>query len=143
MVQALCQAQLLEQCLSLRFGLLLWDTTNSRRHGHALECRELGQQVMHLKNKTQALIPPLTPLIFRHTGERLPGDRYLTRTGCIEASQQVQQSGFTRARGAHNRQPLARRHRQRQLIQHNNFSPGVTIGFTQLHSLEHGTIRHS
>ena len=49
-----------------------WGHHNPCRHGHALERRELGQQVMHLKHKTQSLIPPLAPLVFRHTESDSP-----------------------------------------------------------------------
>ena len=62
MVQALAQAHALQPLRghSGGFGAVL--AANPQRHGHVVQCTELGQQMVKLVDKTQVAVAPLALL---------------------------------------------------------------------------------
>ena len=115
---ALFQPYGLQHLRGLLQRLFFAVTANTQRHGHIVLRAELRQQVVKLVDKTQVLVAQLTLAFGAERVQGLALQVHAALCGGIQPAQQMQQSAFSRARGAHNGQRFTGMHLQINIVQH-------------------------
>src|SRR5205823_2373742 len=88
-------------------------------------------EVIHLKNEADVARPPRRQFTGRHVGNLVAGDGDAAGARQIESAQQVQQSGFARAAGAHEGHEIARVHVEVETLQDVDLLAAALILFVQ------------
>src|SRR5262249_7732676 len=83
------------------------DIPVGKRNIKILKYRQAIEQVITLKHKPDIPIPEIIPLVLIQLVNRLIEEVILAAPGAVMHSDQVKQSGLTRARGPHDRDELA------------------------------------
>src|SRR6266478_351168 len=87
-----------------------------QRHDDVLKRREPGDEVVHLKNKTDVAGPPLRQLSPRHVRDFVAVDSDAARGGDIQTTEKIEQSGLSGAAGAHEGDKVALVHIEVQTL---------------------------
>ena len=141
-VQALTQAHALQPARGHGSGLGAVLAANPQRHGHVVQGAELGQQMVELVDKAQVAVAPLALLGRAQGRQQLALQLHRTLGGGIEATEQMQQGAFARARSAHDGQRLARVHGQVHALQHRHIQPPFGKALGQALGLQHHRVLH-
>src|SRR5580704_13486478 len=78
-----------------------------QRQLHVLKRREHGDQVVHLKNKSDVASAPFGELAAGHVGDFVAGDSDAAAGRHVQAAQKIQERGFAGATGTHEGDELA------------------------------------
>lgn len=137
MLQALTQAHPLQPARGQLSGLGAVLAANPQRHGDVVQCAELGQQVVELVDKTEVAVAPLALLGRAQGRQQLPLELHRALAGRVQAAQQMQQSAFARAGGAHDGECFARVHGQVHALQHGHIQAPFGEALGQALGIEH------
>src|SRR5712692_3740749 len=96
-----------------------------------LEHREIVNQVVALKHKSDVALVQLVALLDVELVHRLVEEVILAAPGAVEHPDDAQKRGFTRARGPHNGDKLARQNVQVDAPQHEELATSLVIGLFQ------------
>ncbi len=102
-----------------------------QRHGHVVERRKLGQQMVKLVNKTQVPVAQLPLLRRGELVQRLAAELHRAAGRGIEPTEQVQQGALAAARCADDGQRLASADLQIDAVQHGEVNRPFAKAFHQ------------
>src|SRR5262245_31562915 len=88
-----------------------------KRQADVFQARQRRQQVEELENKTDLVAPHLRQLVVVQAGERLAIDQHIAGGGTVEAAHQVEECRFTGSGLTDDRDHLAARNRQRDVVE--------------------------
>ena len=106
---------------------------DERGHGHVLQRRELGQQMVELIDEPDVPVAELRQLVVGQTVQIHPVDDHLAAVGLVERTDDVQQRRFAGPGRTDNRHDFAVLNRQRNLFQ--DFE--TAVGFLDFFDLDH------
>src|SRR5438876_7922046 len=107
----------------MRF-LLIRHAVEVLREHDVLESREVRNQMKLLEDEADLLRAYASQLIRAEARDVLPIQPDLTCTGRIETANQIHESGFSRPRRSHDRDPLSRFNPQSEIVESANHTSG-------------------
>src|SRR5262245_19565278 len=112
---------------------------DQQRHQNVLERRQLGQQVVELKNEAEGLIPQRVPFAGRQVIDAPAGKLDRALIGPVQRAEQVQKRALAGTRGADDAEELALVNIELDAAQHGNGVLVFAVSFVQIA----GTQKHS
>ena len=97
MTGALAEAELAEQLRRFRERFLFRHAPDPAGHRDVFDCGELGQEVVKLKDESDAAIAKARELIVGHRGEVAIGDGDVSGVGPVETAEQMEKRRFADA----------------------------------------------
>jgi len=110
------QTYFLQPLQGLPFCLSTGHAAHVQRHGHVLDCGELGKQVMELPDKPQLAAPELLGSVIGEPAQVGFGEVYVTFGSGIKNSEDVQQGTLAGTRLADNAQHFPGAYQERQIL---------------------------
>src|ERR1019366_74255 len=129
---AIAETDQLERYLGIAPALRGRKPRQQQRQFDVLARRQHGQQVVELKHEADMCCAPSGQCALRQTVDALLADHDAALGGRIQAADQVQQGGFTRARGSHERQEIARLDVEIHVVQDLDPLLAALVDFAQL-----------
>ena len=120
-----------QQFASARYGARGGHAGDAGGQTDIFERGEFGQEMIRLKNKTDAAVAEMRQLTFGERGEILSGKKDFARVGRIQAANQMEQGAFARAGRAAQREKFAARHVEVHAAQHFERAPAHRVSFSR------------
>src|ERR1700722_11345137 len=107
MQNTIAKSDFFEQCAALRFDLAPRPALDHARHDDVLECVELGQQMMELKDEANRSVAKFREPRPGELGDLFSRDPNRSRGRDVESPNAVQKRRLAGTRGAHDSDHLA------------------------------------
>lgn len=129
MIGPISQPQQIEQLASARGDVAHRPMLNESRHRYVFEGRELGKQVMELKNKPDGAVAKGRKLIVALFEEVVSREPDGPGSGTVEGAEQVEERRLSRSTLSNDRYDVALLDRHLQILQHRQrfVPPGIVL----------------
>jgi hypothetical protein len=117
-------------------ALGLRELGEKKRELHVLEGGENRDEVIHLKDEADVAGAPFGKFAGRHAGDLIAGDFDAASRGNVETAEKIQQSGFARAAGTHERDEFTCGHIEIEALKNVDFFTAAAIGFVEIANLD-------
>ena len=111
--------------------LIAAETREQQRQLHVFKRRQHRDEIEGLKNKADVLIPPVGKLRLVELRHVHPLHETFAARGPVNARDDVQQSGFAGTRRPHQREKLARRDVEGELVERSDLDFSLRINLRQ------------
>jgi len=129
MMQAVTKTHALQHSASALPGFLLMDIGVTHGQHHILQRGEMSQQMILLEHKAQLLAAQFWQLAVRRLHQIYTIEKHCARSGFIHTAQDIEQRGFSAARGSHHRKEFTSLDQQIQALQSMDFHGAHQIRF--------------
>ena len=115
-IGAIGQADPFQQLQHPGFEVTLFPAGNQCRESHVLPDRQVGKKMEELEDEADLVSAQQGPVTVREAGQVLAQNLDPAAGRKVDAGSQMQEGGFTAAASAHDGDPAARRHLERDVV---------------------------